>query len=355
MVPGLGCKSLRKLMDIVPQAEDVFTLSHNELKELFGNHEGVISAIENRSTMERAEEEVRFMEKYGIEALFCTDEEYPQRLNRAGAEDTPPLLYRKGICDLNRAKTVGIVGTRRATPYGKDMAEKIVAEIKRDGLLIVSGLAYGIDTASHTAAVKYDIPTAGVLGHGLDQLYPSANRNLAAKMLDAGGCLLTEYRSGTGIAATNFPARNRIIAAMCDAVIVVEASEKGGALITANMANGYHRDVFAVPGRCGDTYSRGCINLIANNKATIYSTAEDFAYDMGWSDQRIAAKQTELFVELDATEQAVADLLKEDGMLTIDEIVAKTGYALPKIAATMLNLELKNVIRCLPGKLYKIV
>ncbi|MBQ6047243.1 MAG: DNA-processing protein DprA [Bacteroidales bacterium] len=355
MVPGIGCRVYRQLLEVCGDPKEIFRMGHRELRELFGRHEETIGAIESGATLKRAEEELRFAERYGVDILFCRDEEYPQRLNRADCADTPVILYRKGKCDLNGRYSVGIVGTRKATVYGKETAERIVKDLKREGLTVVSGLAYGIDTASHRASVANGVATVGVLGHGLDMIYPSQNRSLAAEIVEKGGALVSEYMSGTKINPANFPARNRIIAALSDAVIVVEASEKGGALITANIANSYHRDVFAVPGRLEDTYSRGCLGLVAGNRATLYSSAKEFCYAMRWEEPAGGGEQQELFATLNEEEREMARLLEEEGMMTIDEIYAKTTLPLPKIAKILMEMEFKSAVKCLPGKRYKIM
>ena len=229
--------------------------------------------------------------------------------------------------------------------------------MKTDNTTIVSGLAYGIDTAAHTAALDNGLPTVAVMGHGLDIVYPYQNRLLARKIVEQGGTLLSEYPVGTGINAAYFPARNRIVAALSDATIVVEAAERGGALITANMANSYHREVFAVPGRLGDPLSEGCNNLVIHNKAVMIRNAGDLFYQMGWKNtfdrQRQKEEQLAIFSSLSSSEQAVVQLLTDNNEMTMDEIVAKSGMPLPKIASIMMDLELKNVVRCLPGRLYK--
>lgn len=355
LTPGIGCKSYRQIVDLCGEPSLLFNMPRKELDQIFGNHRDIAESIANRTTLKRAEEECAFIERNNIIPLFCTDRDYPQRLNRSDCTDTPPLIYCQGHCNLNAKRVVGVVGTRRITPYGRDMAEKIVGELKCDDMVIVSGLAYGVDTAAHNAALSNSTPTAAVLGHGLDRLYPPQNRKLALNMLEQGGCLLTEYPSYSKISPSNFPARNRIIAALSDAVIVVEASEKGGALITANIANSYHREVFAVPGRITDTYSRGCNNLLANNKAIIYTNADNFFFNMGW--ERPSAQegaQQMLFPALSRDEQAIVDLLRQEDMLGIEEICERTAFPLPKVAGILLNMELEDVIRCLPGKMYRL-
>lgn len=355
LTPGIGCKSYRQIVELCGEPSQLFKMSRKELDQIFGTHRAIAESIANGATLHRAEEECLFIERNKITPLFCTDANYPQRLNRTDCADTPPLLYCQGRCNLNAKRVVSIVGTRRITPYGRDMAEKIVGELRSDDMLIVSGLAYGVDTAAHTASLANNLPTAAVLGHGLDQLYPPQNRKLALNILEHEGCLLTEYTSYSKINPSNFPARNRIIAALSDAVIVVEASEKGGALITANIANSYHREVFAVPGRITDTYSRGCNNLLANNKAIIYTNADNLYYNLGWERPATqSGEQQQLFPTLTRDEQTIVDLLSQEEMLGIEEICEKTAFPLPKVAGLLLNLELENVLRCLPGKTYRL-
>lgn len=355
LTPGIGCKSYRQLIELCGEPSHLFQMSRKELDQIFGTHRAIAESIANKATLRRAEEECIFIERNNITPLFSTDSDYPKRMNRTDCTDTPPLLYCQGRCDLNAKRVVSIVGTRRITPYGRDMAEKIVGDLRGDDILIVSGLAYGVDTAAHTAALTNNLPTAAVLGHGLDQLYPPQNRKLAHSILEQEGCLLTEYPSYTKIAPSNFPARNRIIAALADVVIVVEASEKGGALITANIANSYHREVFAVPGRMSDTYSRGCNNLLANNKAITYTNADNLYYNMGWSRQAAqSGEQQQLFPTLTHDEQALVELLSQEEMLGIEKICEKTAFSLPKVAGLLLNLELENLVRCMPGKRYRL-
>jgi len=358
LTAGLGSKSIRQLLTLCPRPEDLFAMSRPQLKELFGNHDSIIADIESRRPLATAEQAIPRMQACGIEALFCTDSAYPARLNEAGCEDTPVLLYRLGRCDLNAAHAVAMVGTRKCSDYGRTTTNRLVAEMKADGATIVSGLAYGIDTAAHTAALDNGLPTVAVLGHGLDIIYPSQNRLLARRIVEQGGALLTEYPLGTGINAAYFPARNRIVAAMSDATIVVEAAERGGALITANIANSYHREVFAVPGRLGDPLSEGCNNLIVHNKAVMIRNAGDLFYQMGWKNtfdrQRQREEQLSIFSALTEGQQGVARLIADNREMTLDEIVEKSGLPLPKIASIVMELELKNVVRCLPGRLYKI-
>lgn len=358
LTPGLGNKTIRQLLALCPKPEELFAMNRAQLREIFQHHDSIIAAIESRHPLAQAEQAIPLMEGYGVDTLFCTEADYPQRLNEAGCEDTPVLLYRLGKCNLNAEHTVAMVGSRKCTDYGRTTAHRLVEGMKADGTTIVSGLAYGIDTAAHTAALEHGLPTVAVMGHGLDIVYPPQNRLLARQIVERGGALLSEYPLHTQISASNFPARNRIVAALADATIVVEAAERGGALITANMANSYHREVFAVPGRLDDPLSEGCNNLVINNKAVMIRNAGDLFYQMGWKNtfdrQRQREEQLSLFSSLNANQQLVVRLLTENREMTLDEIVSKSGLSLPKIASIMMELELKNMVRCLPGRLYKV-
>ena len=355
MIPGLGPTSCRKLLEAYPE-QDIFALPLAELKRAFGSHQDIIDAIRNKSSHARAEEELRFCERSGIRVLFCTDDDYPQRLNREETQDCPVVLYVLGQTNLNAERMLSVVGTRRATPQGRDNTDRIVAQLKPLGTPIVSGLAYGIDTAAHTAALDHGLPTVAVLGHGLDRIYPVSNRSLAKRILEQGGALVTEYTNGTAINPGYFPARNRIIAALSDATVVVEASEKGGALITAAIASSYHREVFAVPGRLTDTYSRGTNNLIASQRAQLLRDAADITDYMGWpSPQGDIGVQAALFPELSADAQRIYDLLKERQEVLLDELVNLSGMSLPRVAGLLFDLEMQKIVRALPGSIYQII
>ena len=355
MIPGVGGKTARQLLDIIPNPEDLFLESRKGLETIFGNRTKIIDAILSKSMFAQAENELKFIETHKIQLLTYADDRYPQRLRRIECGDTPVVLFYKGSADLNAQRVVSIVGTRKPTDYGQQVTERLVQEMANENILVVSGLAYGIDTCSHRAALQYRLPTVGVLGHGLDTIYPSDNRTLAKEMVASGG-LLTEFCSKTKLDPHNFPARNRIIAALSDAVIVVEAAKKGGALITAEIANGYNRDVFAIPGKINDLYSEGCNNLIKTNRANLLQSMQDLYYMMGWKkNEKAVQQQTTLFDELPPDQKKVYDLLLLHKELTMDEIVEKSGLSLPKIATILLTLELKNVLKCLPGKIYKLV
>ena len=355
LIHGLGSTTLRRLVELYP-GQDIFALPPSELRQAFGSHRDIAESIISRSTFARAEEELRFCEKNHIRTLFFTDPAFPSRLNRPETADCPALLYVMGDLDLNHPHPVAIVGTRRATAAGRDATNLFVKQLASYEALIVSGLAYGIDTAAHSAALDHALPTAAVLGHGLDRIYPTANRPLARRIIEQGGALVTEYPSQTDINPSFFPARNRIIAALADATLVVEASDKGGALITAALANSYQREVFAVPGRIGDTYSRGTNALIATNRALLARNADDIAYQLGWKAAAQAAdSDPTLFPTLSADEQRTLDLMRKHDFLTLDELAAIAEIPLPKAAALLFGLEMKKMVHTLPGHKYQVV
>ena len=272
--------------------------------------------------------------------------------------DSPTLLYYKGEADLNASKIIAIIGTRSNTDYAKQVTEKLVKELAAQNVTIVSGLAFGVDAIAHKAALKNGLPTIGVLGHGLDQIYPAEHANLARDMIKNKGGLLTEFRSRSKPDKHNFPARNRIVAGMSDAAIIIETGIKGGSMITAELANGYNKDVFAIPGKVTDGKSAGCNYLIKNNKAMLLTDAQEIIDVMGWEEKKSrksgVRSQKELFIELTADEKIVINILKEKETVHIDEINIKSGLSSSTVAAAILNLELQNVMLSLPGKLYRL-
>lgn len=258
--------------------------------------------------------------------------------------------------NLDEKRVISIVGTRNATDYGKKVCDELIQQFSERNyeILVVSGLAYGIDFQAHKSALKYNIPTVGVVAHGLDKMYPALHKETARKMVEAGG-LVTDFPSGTKIDPPNFLRRNRIIAGLADATIVVESAVKGGSLVTADIASSYNRDVFTFPGRAGDTYSKGCNQLIRNNGATLIEGIEDLEYFMGWENAKKAdAVQSSLFVDLNVDEQKVVNLLQKESKLFIDQISAQMQLPVSRVSALLLNLEFKNVLSALPGKMYKL-
>lgn len=352
LLPNVGPVIARALYQHCGSAEAVFREKKSFLAKIPGVGAKRIRKAFGTSVMDVAEKEMRFMQRHKVNALFFNDDQYPRRLQQC--PDAPVLLYYKGQADLNAGRFVAIVGTRSATPYGVEITRQLVEGLKNEDVSIVSGLAYGIDITAHEAALKQNLPTIGVTAHGMDRMYPHLHRNTAGKMLKHGG-LLTEYPSGTNPDRENFPTRNRIVAGMCDAVVVVEASGKGGALITADLAQGYNRDVFAFPGRTCDVFSKGCNDYIRENKAALITSADDLLWMMGWKDDKVktkAALQTSLFFDLNPEEERVVQIIRENGDTGIDTISASSGLSFSKLASTLLQLELKGVLRLLPGKRY---
>jgi DNA processing protein len=353
LIPGIGAVNGKKLITRCGSAEAVFRSSSRELMAIPGIGQTVVNNILNQKVLKRAEQEIAFLERKGFRALFYQDEDYPQRL--LNCYDHPLMLYYRGTADLNYKRIVAFVGTRRATEYGRRQCRELLEGLREKEVLIVSGLAYGIDGCAHRQAVDLDMPTVGVLGHGLDRMYPAPHRKLAEEMLHHGGGLLTEFLSKTNPDRENFPKRNRIVAGMVDAVVVVESDRKGGALITADLANSYNRDVFAVPGRLDDRFSTGCNLLIKTNKAALVQSAEDIGYIMGWDDKRIPAhRQTELFMEMTETEKKLFALLREFGTMGIDKIIIRTGLNPSTVSAALLNMEFNGWVQSLPGKQYRL-
>ena len=352
LIPGIGDVNGKKLVAYCGGAEAVFREKKKSLSKIPGIGEKTVDSILSQDVLSRAERELDFADKYGIRILYYLNSDYPKRLQHC--YDSPMVLYCNGYTDLNVAKIIGVVGTRNVTDYGKLMTDKIISELVDDDVMVVSGLAYGVDTCAHYASVKYGLKTAAVLAHGLHTIYPPVNRNLARKILDEGGCLLTEQISGTEPDRENFPKRNRIVAGMIDCLIVVESAAKGGALITAEIANTYDRDVFAFPGKIGDVYSEGCNKLIKENKANIMTDVEDLRYIMRWNeDKKVAAKQMRMFRDFSEDEQKVMDVFGNDSVIYLDKIITETALSPTKIASILLSLEFDGVVTALPGKRYQ--
>ncbi len=350
-IPGIGDFLVKQLVSYCGSATQVFATPKSKLIKIPGVGMVSAEAIHSGKAHVRAEEEYKKAEKEETEILFFTDKKYPERLKVI--EDAPSLLYYKGNKNLNAPKTVGIVGTRQATTYGKELVERICQELVPHDALIISGLAYGIDIQAHKCALKNGLCTIGIMGSGMDVIYPAVHKDTAKKMINQGG-LLTENPFGTKPDAHNFPARNRIIAGLCDALIVVEAAERGGALITADIANGYNKDVFAVPGNIGLTFSEGCNKLIKTNRAHLFASVKDLEYIMNWSTEGEQVVQTTLdFSEFDPDEQRVMEILKEHKTpVMIDELSFRSALPPSHLASLLLTLEFKNAVKSLPGKMF---
>jgi DNA processing protein len=355
LIPNIGPVQAKILLQHC-NAEEIFHAKKSFLEKIEGIGPVRAASITAYKDFAIAEEEIKFIEKYKIKPLFLTDADYPKRL--LNCYDSPTLLYYRGTTDLNAAKIISIIGTRSYTDYGKQVTEKLVKELAEQNVVVISGLAYGIDAIAHKSSIKNQLPTVGVLAHGLDQIYPAENAGLAKDMIKHGGGLLTEFRSKSKPDKHNFPTRNRIVAGMSDATIVIETGIKGGSMITAELANSYNKEVFALPGKVTDTKSTGCNYLIKNNKAVLLTDAADLIQVMNWEDKAKSKKekksQRELFIELTPDEKIIINILREKEKVPIDEINAKSGLSSSAVAAGILSLELQNVILSLPGKLYQI-
>jgi DNA processing protein len=353
LIPGIGDVLGRKLVTLYGSVEAVFQETGKHARKIPRIVELLHHALKKKDVLNRANQELAFMERYKIEPLFFQDELYPLRLKMC--HDSPLLLYFKGDVNLNGEHVVGIVGTRSATDYGRKMTQELIMGLVDQQVIVVSGLAYGIDSVAHRTSLDAGLPTVGVLGHGLDTVYPWQNRGMAERMVAQGG-LLTEFISGTKPDRMNFPMRNRVIAGLCDLIIVVEAGKKGGALITADIANSYNRDVVAVPGRIGDPFSEGTNLLIRTNRASLIQKPEDIEYLMGWK-SAIGQKrsvQQKLFYNLNEEETRIFELLKSMNQAGIDEICVVTGLTMNRVSASLLNLEFEGLVTCKPGKIYSL-
>lgn len=355
-IRNIGPTLAKSLIVYFGSAEEAFNAPKVKWLKVPGIGEKTIAELDLATALEKAAAELIFIQKNNIEAIFYTDSKYPKRLKNC--HDSPVLLYSKGNANLNSQRIISVVGTRNATDYGKQLCHQLVDELQQYNALVVSGLALGIDVAVHKECVKLNVPTIGVLGHGLDRIYPSQNTSVAEKMIE-NGALLSEYPSGTIPDRENFPQRNRIVAGIADATIVVEASVKGGALITAEIANSYNRDVFAFPGRVGDEFSEGCNFLIRNNKAALLTCAADLAYILGWDKpekSKPVVEQLSMLIDLTSEESLIFDIMRQNqGPIAIDDLSIKANMPTSALAMNLLNMEMQGFIRSLPGKIYKIV
>jgi DNA processing protein len=354
-IPNIGPVQAKILLQHC-NAEEIFHAKKSYLEKIEGIGPVRAASITAFKDFSKAEEEIKFIEKYKIRPLFLTDNDYPKRL--LNCFDSPTLLYYKGEADLNATKMIAIIGTRSHTDYAKQVTENLVKDLAAQNITVVSGLAFGVDSIAHKSSIKNGLPTIGVLAHGLDQIYPPEHAGLAKDMIKHHGGLLTEFRSKSKPDKHNFPTRNRIVAGMTDATIVIETGFKGGSMITAELANSYNKDVFAIPGKITDTKSSGCNYLIKNNKAMLLTDGAELVQVMNWDDKvknrKDKKSQRELFIEMTADEKIVVAILRDKETAHIDEINIKSGLSSSAVAAAILNLELQNVMLSLPGKLYRL-
>lgn len=354
LIPGIGDISARKLVSHFGSVEAVFREPYQNLVKIPGIGAGLAKSIAERSYLTVAEKESGYVTKNNIRTFFYLDNDYPFRLRQC--DDSPVVFFYKGNCDLNSLRILSMVGTRNATPRGKELCEKIIAGLASEipGVVIVSGLAYGIDVACHKAAMQHKLPTIGVLAHGLGTIYPSIHNHIAKSMVRNGG-LLTDFVSDALPERNNFLKRNRIIAGISDATIVIESGIKGGALVTADMANSYNRDVFAIPGRPEDQWSQGCNNLIKTNRASLIESADDIAAFLNWRTEKTKPPvQRILFADMDDTERSIFELVASEGEPTIDSICRTLDIPVYRLSAILLQMEFKGILKCFPGNIYRI-
>ena len=351
LVPDIGPIITRNLVAQFGSPQAVFDTPKRHLAKMPGVSRHMANIIHQPEILRQAERELAWMEAKAIKPLQYWDADFPNRLKHC--PDAPVLLFYKGNQHLNHPRMIGMVGTRNATPYGRAMCAELVAGLREYDVVVVSGLAYGIDIATHRAALEQGVPTIGVVAHGLDRIYPHQHTDTARRMMENGG-VLTEFLPGNDPDRHNFPRRNRIVAGMIDALVVVESAENGGAIITAALANGYNRDVFALPGDVKNPYAKGCHKLIKTQQAMLLEQADDLATVMGWKETSRKKTQRELFVELNAEEKLIIKILSEHGEMPVDELSGRSGLSPSIQAGTLLSLELQNLVLSLPGKRYKL-
>lgn len=353
LIPGIGNILTKQLISYCGSAKEVFKCNKTKLSKIPGIGEKVAQAILCHDTWDTAEKELTRHQAYGAKLLYYTDPDYPVRLKHIA--DAPPLLFYKGKSDLNHSKLVAIVGTRKATAYGKEAVEQLIAGMVQYAPIIVSGLAYGIDICAHRSAIKHGLPTIGVLASGLNVIYPPTHKDTANQMLENGG-LLTENRLDAKPDFHRFPERNRIIAGMADATLVVEAAEKGGALITAALTKTYKRKLFAVPGSIQSPFSRGCLDLIRSGQAEMVTSAADLEKSLNWTiEEPLATSPSFNLGSLTSEENAIVHTLQQhDNEMMIDELSWKSQVPINKLAGLLLEMEFKGYIKSLPGKKFRL-
>jgi DNA processing protein len=355
-IPGIGSINSKKLVAYCGGVENVFKASKRTLLNVPGIGKSLSEVVLHQSVLEQADKEIEFLRKHKIQALFYLDNNYPERLKNC--PDSPVIIYMKGDTDLNHPKIVSIVGTRNATNYGKASTEQLIRELaeRNHNPLIISGLAYGIDITAHRMALKYGLDTIAVLAHGLTTIYPQVHTKTAKEIIRK-GALVTEFRHDQKAEMPNFVKRNRVIAGLADVTIVVESSKKGGALITADIANSYNRDVFAIPGRINDTRSEGCNRLIKSNRAALLEKVEDLEYIMNWDTTvpKTDHLQGSLFTQLSAEEKLLVTILKSKGDCFIDDLAIESNLPPSVVSSLLLQLEFSGIIKSMPGKIFRLL
>jgi DNA processing protein len=348
---GIGPSRGAQLISKTGSVEDFFSLKPKEIFLRTGIAKSIIQNLNRDAALLEAERQFTFNQKHEIKTHFFLDTDYPRRLKQC--QDQPMIIYVKGNLNLNQEKIVSIVGTRNQTDYGTFILEELIQSLSESNVLVVSGLAYGVDISAHRLCVEKNMSTLGVLGHGLDRIYPAKHKNIAIKMLDQGG-LLTEFGIGTNPDRENFPMRNRIVAGIADATIVIESKAKGGSMITADLANDYNRDVFAFPGDVTRPYSEGCNLLFKKNKAHLITHGQEFLKIMNWDSQEIKPKQKILFEHFDEDEKMILEILSIQNDLHMDILSIRTQISASKMNVLLFNLEMKNAVKQLSGRRYRL-
>ena len=352
-VEGIGDIMAKKLLTHFGNPEAIFKVKSHQIAGIDGIGSVLLRNLKDKTVFEKANKELEFIKSNAINVSFFQDESYPDRLKHC--IDSPVLIFTSGTINLKNKKLISIVGTRQITSYGMEFCKKFIEDLAPLDPVIVSGFAYGVDIVAHQLAMDNNLQTIGVLAHGLNQIYPKTHKKYIARMEENGG-FITEFWSSSNPDKEKFVRRNRIVAGMTEATIVIESADKGGSLITANLANDYNRDVFAVPGRVTDKYSQGCNDLIKTQKANVLSSAADLIYMLNWDiEKKVKSIQKSLFVDLEPDEQKVYDFLIKNGKELLDIIALQCDFPIFKISGVLLNMELKGVIRPLPGKLFEAI
>ena len=359
--PGIGSVTIKQLISYCGSARNIFAADYKRLIKVQGVGDKAARSLLKKENWAEAEKEWERCLKEQVTLTFYTDPEYPKRLK--SLYDSPVMLYSKGQIDYNTQRTLGIVGTRKVTDYGKAVTETLIRELVPYAPLVVSGLAYGVDITAHRACLKNNLATIGVMASGLDIIYPAVHARTSVEMMSNGG-IVTEAPLGTKPDFMRFPARNRIIAGLSDVTVVIESASRGGSLITAEYAQNYHRDVYAVPGNLGNPLSEGCNQLIRANKASLFTSVDDLVQDLQWNLSQETASSTEkpqvspeelVFDGFTQEEGQVLSLLKSKGDMQIDELSWQSGIHMGKLATLLLNLEFQGMVRSLPGKKYALI
>ncbi len=353
-VKGVGDINAKKLIAHCGSAKNVLNEKRSNLKKINGIGASTLQYLFDKENLKAAEKELNYLQKNNIEALYFSDVNYPEKLKHC--IDAPILLFKEGNFKLAKQPIISIVGTRKITSYGRDFCEKLIADIAQYNPVIVSGFAYGVDICAHKAAIKNNLTTVGVLAHGFEEVYPKSHKKYISEMHKNGG-FFTDFWHNDVLIRENFLKRNRVVAGISEATIIIESADKGGSLVTADIANSYSRDVFAVPGRTTDSFSKGCNDLIKRNKAAILTSSKDLVEMLNWDvEKKVSAPiQKQLFVELDEKEQLIYDFLLDNGKELLDIISINCNLPIYQTTTILFNLEMKGVVKPLPGKLYEAI